>query len=179
MPTCIYCRQSKGLFTREHVIQDGFGRFKNALVIHDAVCHECNQGFSRTIDLALTRSSAEAFERYRFGVKEPAEIEKFKYSSLKLRVKDPGDFHGAQFIQRSDPGGKKLVSHVVAGIAVRRKDSEEFVHFTEAQVRDGSWLQNTDVNWRRGIRVYGGGTKSEELRAIVEGQGVVLPNWKP
>src|SRR6267142_5443462 len=179
MPTCIYCRQSKGPFTREHVVQDGFGKFQGALVIHNAVCHECNQEFSRTIDLALTRSSAEGFERYRFGVKKPTEIEKFKYSSLKLRVKEPGDFHGAQFIQRADPTGKKLVSHVVAGIAVRRKESEEFVHFLEAQVRDGSWLQNTDVDWRRGVKVYGSGTKSEELRAVLEGQGVALSTWRP
>ncbi|HEX9485891.1 MAG TPA: HNH endonuclease [Gemmatimonadales bacterium] len=179
MPTCIYCRQSKGPFTREHVIQDGFGRFKNALVIHDAVCHECNQEFSRTIDLALTRSSAEGFERYRFGVKEPAEIAKFKYSSLTLRVRDPGDFHGAQFIQRADPTGKKLVSHVVPGIAVRRKDGEGFLHFTEAQVRDGSWRQNTDVDWRRGIKVYGGGAKGDEIRAVLEAQGVAPSAWRP
>ncbi len=125
MLICIYCRQSKGPFTREHVVHDGFGKFQGALVIHNAVCHECNQEFSRTVDLALTRSSAEGFERYRFGVKKPAEIEKFKYSSLKLRVKEAGDFHGAQFIQRSDSAGKKLVSHVVAGIAVGRKDSLE------------------------------------------------------
>ena len=77
MATCIYCRQSKGPFTREHVVHDGFGRFQGALVIHNAVCHECNQEFSRTIDLALTRSSVEGYERYRFGVKKPAEIEKF------------------------------------------------------------------------------------------------------
>jgi len=179
MVTCIYCRQSKGPFTRDHVVQDGFGKFQGALVIHNSVCHECNQEFSRTIDLALTRSSAEGFERYRFGVKNPAEIEKFKYSSLKLRVKEAGDFHGAQFIQRADPAGKKLVSHVVAGIAVRRKDSEEFVHFLEAEVRDGSWLRNADVDWRRGVKVYGGGTKSDELRVVLEGQGVVLPIWRP
>jgi hypothetical protein len=179
MPTCIYCRQSKGPFTREHVVHDGFGKFKGALVIKDAVCHECNHEFSRTIDLALTRSSAEGFERYRFGVKQPSEIAKFKYSSLALRVKEPGDFQGAQFIQRADPAGKKLVSHVVPGIAVRRKEDEGFVHFLEAQVRDGSWLQNTEVDWRRGIKVYGGGAKSDELRSIVEGQGVVLPTWRP
>ena len=60
MSTCIYRRQSKGPFTREHVVHDGFGKFQGALVIHDAVCHDCNQEFGRTIDLALTRSSAEA-----------------------------------------------------------------------------------------------------------------------
>lgn len=178
-PTCIYCRQSKGPFTREHVVQEAFGRFKHALVIQDAVCDECNQGFGRTIDLALARSSAEGFERYRFGVKQPDEIANFKYSSLALRVKGPGDFHGARFTQRADPTGKNLVSHVVPGIAVRRKDSEEFVHFTEAQVRDGSWLQNTDVDWRRGIIVYGGGTKSDEIRAVLESQGVAPTAWRP
>lgn len=179
MPICIYCRTSTGPFTREHVVQDGFGKFKYALVIHDAVCHDCNHEFSRTIDLALLRSGVEGFERYRFGVKKPADIAKFRYSNLSLKVKEPGDFHGAQFIQRSDAAGEKLISQVVPGIAVRRKDSEQFVHFTEAQVRDGTWLQDHDVDWKLGIRVYGSGTKSDELRAVVESQGVVISKWRP
>ncbi len=177
MATCIYCRESQGLFTREHVVHDGFGRFKGALTIK-VVCEKCNHEFSRTIDLALSRSSAEGFERYRFGVKKPAEIAKFKYSSLALRVKEEGDFQGAQFIQRADATGEKLVSLVVPGIGVRRKDGDQYVHFTEAQVRDGSWLQNTEVDWRRGIRVFGGGAKSDEIRALLEGQGVVV-KWRP
>ena len=177
MSTCIYCRQSKGPFTREHVVHDGFGKFQGALVIHNAVCHDCNQEFSGTIDLALTRSSVEGYERYRFGVKKPSEIDKFKHSSLTLRVKDPGDFDGAQFVQRADPAGENLVSHIVPGISVRRKEGEGFVHFTEAQVRDGAWLQNNEVDWRLGIKVFGGDAKSDETRAILESQGVVV-KWR-
>jgi hypothetical protein len=176
MSTCIYCRQSKGPFTREHVIPEGFGKFKGALVIQ--ICHECNQEFGRTIDLALNRQSVEGFERYRFGVKQPVEIEKFKYSSLKLRVKEQGDFDGAQFVQRADPAGEKIVSLLVPGIAVRRKEGEEVVHFTEAEVRDGTWLQSGEVDWRRGIKVFGGDAKSDEIRGLLEVQGVVV-KWRP
>jgi hypothetical protein len=178
MSTCIYCRESKGPFTREHVVPDGFGKFKGALVIKNAVCHECNQEFGRTIDLALTRSSVEGYERYRFGVKKPSEIGKFKHSSLTLRVKEPGDFDGAQFVQRADAAGENLVSHIVPGISVRRKEGEGFVHFTEAQVRDGTWLQNAEVDWRRGIKVFGGDAKSDEIRAVLESQGVTV-KWRP
>src|SRR5438309_864352 len=176
MATCIYCRVSKGPFTREHVIPEGFGRFKGALVVQ--ICDECNQEFGRTIDLALNRQSVEGFERYRFGVKKPAEIEKFKYSSLKLRVKEQGDFDGAQFVQRADPAGEKIVSLIVPGIAVRRKEGEGVVHFTESEVRGGAWLENAEVDWRRGIKVFGGDAKSGEIRALLESQGVVV-KWRP
>jgi hypothetical protein len=179
MVICIYCRQSKGPFTREHVVHEGFGKFKGALVIHKAVCHDCNHEFSRTIDLAITRSSIWGFERYKVGVKTPAEFAKFKHSSMTLRVIEPGDSQGAQLVLRADNAGEKLVSHVLPGIGVRGKNGKEFVHFDEAQVRNGSWLQNTEVDWRRGIKVYGDETKREEIRAVLERQGVTLSDWRP
>ena len=179
MATCIYCRGSTGPFTREHVVQEAFGKFQNALVIRDAVCHECNQEFGRTIDLNLSRSSVEGLDRYRFGVKEPAEIEKFKYDAVSLRAKNAGDFADARFEQRADASGKKLVARLLPGVAIHRKNGEGFVHLTEAQIADGTWLQNPELDWRRGIKVYGEKNAEERIRAVLRGQGVVPTQWRP
>ncbi len=179
MPTCIYCRQSKGPFTGEHVIHKGFGRFRDALVIHRAVCDDCNQEFGRTIDLALTRESVEGLERYRFGVKEPWEIERFSYKSVSLRAKNPGDFEGAQFEERADAAGAKVVARLVPTVAVHRKNGEGFVHFTEAKIAEGTWLQDPELDWRRGIKVFGGQDTEKRIKALLESQGVAPSAWRP
>src|SRR5438445_4542100 len=59
---CIYCKAVAPTvrFNREHVVQNGFGKFREALVLHDAVCEPCNTFFSGSIDIALTRDSVEA-----------------------------------------------------------------------------------------------------------------------
>ena len=179
MPTCIYCRGVTGPFTGEHVVQKGFGSFQNALVIHNTVCHVCNQEFGQTIDLALTRESVEGLERYRFGVRTPSEIEKFMYKSVTLRSKTEGDFEGAQFEQRSDTTGEKVVARLVPAVAVHRKIGEGFVHFTAAQIAEGTWLQDPKLDWRRGIKVFGDKVAEGRIRALLEGQGVVPIAWRP
>ena len=176
MNTCIYCR-SAGPFNREHVIHEGFGRFRNTLVLHNTVCADCNQGFGDTIDLALTRSSVEGFERYRFGVKEPSEIEKFRYGDLKLRAKVEGDFAGAAFEHRASPDGTHLVARLLPGLAVRRKDSDEFVHFTEQEALDGAWLKNPDVDWHLGFRVFGDEASTKRIEEALRAQGVI-PSYR-
>lgn len=61
--TCIYCNESKikekGLWNREHVIPEAFGKFKNNFVLHCTVCKDCNQRFGDEIDLILSRESYE------------------------------------------------------------------------------------------------------------------------
>ena len=46
---CIYCTQSQCKYTREHVIPEAFGVFKNNFVLHDLVCEKCNSYFGETI----------------------------------------------------------------------------------------------------------------------------------
>jgi len=179
VPSCIYCRQSNGPFTREHVVHEGFGRFQNALVIHDALCDDCNQEFGRTIDLALTRQSVEGLERYRFGVKKPWEIEKFSYESVTLRAKDGGDFDGAQFEERADATGAKVVARLVPAVAIHKKNGEGFVHFTEAQIAEGTWLHNPALDWRRGIKVFGGADAEKRIKGLLQRQGVAPSAWRP
>jgi hypothetical protein len=61
---CIYCLEIRGPFTTEHVIPEAFGLFgPETMVLKDAVCHRCNQGFGGTLDLVLARDSYEGLLR--------------------------------------------------------------------------------------------------------------------
>jgi len=179
MSSCIYGHLPNGRFTKEHVLHEAFGHFRGALVLHDLVCDGCNQEFGRTIDAALARTSAEGLERYRFGVKQPPEIVKFRFGKVTLRAKVGGDFEGAEFVQRFDPTRNKVVSQLVPAVAVRRKDGGGFVHFTEEQIRDGGWLRNPEVDWQQGFKVFGGKADLPRLEALLQSQGVLPAVRKP
>lgn len=74
--TCIYCREVKPpeAFDREHVLPQAFGTFTRDNLVLDCVCRDCNGLFGRTIDQKLARDTVEGLERYRQGLRSPAEF---------------------------------------------------------------------------------------------------------
>ena len=70
---CIYCRRraDASAFNREHVLSEAFGKFKNALVLHEFVCRDCNRFYGDGIERELTRDAFEAMLRYQKHVKRP------------------------------------------------------------------------------------------------------------
>jgi len=178
MPQCIYCRASDPSvqFTREHVLQQGFGQFQNAPVLHDLVCHECNQSFSGTLDLSLTRESAEGLERYHWGVKEPADIAKFSFKSMDLRAQDLGEFTGARVELIAHDGSVR--ARPADGAAIHDLEGDDFTHFTIAEIVSGAWAQSP-VDWKRGLKLFGNDETTLMLREALERQGVVLKSWRP
>lgn len=177
-PTCIYCRAtgSSIVFTREHVLQDGFGAFKHALVLKNAVCHDCNQLFSGTVDIALTRGSLEGLERYQWGVKKPPEISKFRYDAVELRAQDLGEFTGARV--ELFAVGDHLRARPADGAAVRNRDDDEFTHFTVDQILSGAW-RNEPVDGSRDVKLFGDDSVVDRMRAALAEQGVTFKKWKP
>jgi hypothetical protein len=144
--TCIYCREKRS-FSREHVLQASFGRFRNALVLHNTVCSDCNQAFGETIDLIFARESAEGLDRYRLGIKPLAEIEKFRYSHVSLRAVNAGEYSDAQHRLFAVPGSTDVGAEIVPGAAIREREGNGFVQFTESEILEGIWSQNTNVDW--------------------------------
>ena len=71
---CIYCLANKpeSQFNREHVIPEAFGVFQQNLVL-DCVCQACNDFFGRDLDLKLGRDTIEGLDRFRYGLKTPAQ----------------------------------------------------------------------------------------------------------
>src|SRR5207244_2169208 len=70
---CIYCRScgDRDAFNREHVLSEAFGHFKDALVLHQFVCLDCNGFFAGGIERDFARDAFEAILRYQKGLKEP------------------------------------------------------------------------------------------------------------
>ncbi|MFH1444169.1 MAG: HNH endonuclease [Candidatus Peregrinibacteria bacterium] len=76
MTKCIYCLKAEPevTFTRrgEHVVPQGFGTFGSNTPTLKCVCASCNQYFGDTLDIALTRDSLEAMQRYKHGIRSSA-----------------------------------------------------------------------------------------------------------
>ena len=95
------------------------GRFEQNWTL-DCICDECNGFFSRELELALGRDSAEAFFRIEAGVKAPASAEKFLDKHMKFTVTGSQHFDGARAMMRSTVEGDSLVPEVVPQVALRR-----------------------------------------------------------
>jgi hypothetical protein len=162
--------KDRSSFNREHVVQEGFGRFVGALTLHDTVCQECNQLFGDTIDRELQREGAEGLERYRWGAKKYSDVDKFRYTQLTLRAKDAGDFSDARFELKPGPDG--LVARLASTVAFAKKDGTGFVEYTEAQLINGEWRSNTEIDWQKGVKAFGEGEAVERLMELLAKQGV-------
>ena len=146
--------------------------------MHGAVCKQCNDYFSGTTDLALSRQSVEGLERYRWGIKDPSEIKTFQFSQMTLRVRDEGDFSGAEVELYHNTSEDKVLARPVDGVSIHNSDDEGFTHFTLESIRSGEWT-NSKVDWRKGIRIYGSESVTSQALAILAEQGVKPAKLRP
>src|SRR5882724_8834513 len=92
---CIYCLETRGPFTTEHVIPEAFGLFgPETMVLKDAVCHRCNQGFGGTLDLALARDSYEGVLRADILPSVKRQRDRFRPRRTVMRFPDEPRFEG-------------------------------------------------------------------------------------
>jgi hypothetical protein len=178
MPTCVYCRIEKPLeaFTREHVLPEGFGGFKNTLVLHQEVCGDCNARFGNTLDLALGRSSSEGLERYGWHIKAPEEIVRFKYGEVIIRINAPDSpWHDA--LVRKIPGptpGESFVE-VIPQAIFQTSDGLESVHVPLWDLRSGKWRSDIRIDTSKGIRILGVEEEYDLVKQALSEQGI---EWK-
>jgi hypothetical protein len=180
--TCIYCRSSNSgvRFSREHVVPYAFcAGFRNVLVLHEAVCVECNQFFGDTIDLVLARDSAEGLARYRWQVKPTAEVTHFR--SKLLEITYPGEGHLSRVplrvVPADQPGGLGVVPR--DGARMENATGEKSFFFTPDEIESGSWRQNSEVDWGRGVRLFGSEAVCQRMLSALEAQGVTFAKWTP
>lgn len=135
MPTCIYCRRSDQVFDREHVIPEAFGMFEpTSFILNDAVCKECNNYFGRTLDFALSRDSAEAMLRFRYGTKPAKEAGDLPYKKLELKIGQPGSWLGATVVLEPDSTGKAVEPVPVPQAAFCWKGSDKWTYLVEREL---------------------------------------------
>ena len=92
---CIYCISTSERTTREHVMPRALGMFEQNWTL-DCVCDDCNQFFSRELELVLARDSAEAFFRIDSGIKPPTAARKLLNRRMKGILNVDGLFEGAR-----------------------------------------------------------------------------------
>jgi hypothetical protein len=68
MPICVYCHTEARRFPAEHVIPVSFGRFRKNLTLR-SVCGDCNQYFSKELEVHFTRDSPEGIARFNHGLR--------------------------------------------------------------------------------------------------------------
>ena len=179
MPPCIYCRQDKPSleFNREHVVPEAFGRFEGALVLHDTVCRDCNSYFGNTLDRILSRGSAEGLQRYFFGVRDPSEITRFSYDTVRLISEIPGDYQGVLLELVEDADATRGVRAVPAPqVGFAEQEGDGFLFFPVSEVRTGAWKNDPRIDWRRGVKILGADV--DETKALLQTQGVELSTWR-
>jgi hypothetical protein len=111
MPTCIYCRESKpesAFASREHVLSDSFGRFRDALTLLNTVCDACNDLFGKTIDLYLARDTPDGLNRFLIGGKPHDEYKSLGKSSTLKHHADSGPLKGARLVHRRGEGALEI-----------------------------------------------------------------------
>lgn len=98
---CIYCLRKLTFsparkfrtedWSREHVLQQAFGQFENALTLVGRVCSDCNSYFGKTLDVPLSRSGVNEINRFKHGSKDLQRIGELKRAGLEFRFACPGD----------------------------------------------------------------------------------------
>lgn len=128
MPICIYCQRPDPPcgFNTEHVIQKALGGFRQNLTLCDAeVCWDCNDYFSKHLDLMLTRDSYEALLRIEHGLKDPAELGGMFTKRVTVQLPADGtNWGGAMLELQPHPqgGARRPVVNLVPQVGFERKD---------------------------------------------------------
>lgn len=144
--TCIYCKGLKSIaeFDREHVLPESFGKFKGALVLHDAVCRECNQYFGNALDNRLARGSMQGAIRYLRGTKPLQRFKNVDPERVKLSARTLGEptFRQAEFIKTTEGEGLAFTP----GISYQSISSNKEQFVSLEVLERGNWNKSDDID---------------------------------
>ena len=132
---CVYCLKSKRFYTKtvkgknefnvEHVVHQAFGKCKNNNpTLVGRVCIDCNHEFSRTIDIAATKDSYEAFLRAQHGLKDPEDLSGRDSRRLSVKYTSEGGSTGTLPVEPAPQGSSSgaLVASTI--IRLHKKDGK-------------------------------------------------------
>jgi hypothetical protein len=175
MATCIYCQctdPSCG-FNKEHVVPEALGTFRNSLTLADSeVCGDCNQHFGDTLDLFLTRDSAEALLRFRHGLKDPAEMRGMFKKRVRVRVPQDGSKWGGLYLDLVPPPGG--VGEPNVDLVPSSGTMEGVGTFTETQIREQPNIADQIRHDYSRLRIawYEGQPMKDRILALLAEKGI-------
>jgi len=168
---CIYCleeKESRFFNSREHVIPQCFGVFRDNLTLNKMVCDECNQYFGRNIENCLGRDSLEGIARYRFGI-NPKKMPFHK--RLKFMVGNVDVLKGVQVIplppdRQRETNELKLISQV----GFFNKRTGKYSYFSKEEIPTKEELERQGYELKNKEIVFYGDV--QELVSILEKKGL-------
>lgn len=116
MPTsyCIYCspdRPTQTPYTREHVVPEAFGKFRDNLVLNEGVCHDCNKFFGDKLEVIFGRGSLESVLRLDYRIKPLTNLNKLRKDRVVFALSTTGDLDGL-ILECQEENGELIVALV-------------------------------------------------------------------
>ncbi len=181
MATCVYCVRTDPPcgFDREHVIPEALGLFRNGLTLANSeVCRDCNGHFGATLDHFLARDSAEALFRFRYRLKDPAEVGGMFTERVRVRLPDDGSEYGGMYLGLAPPGegGTEPLLVMVPQIAYKRGDGTGWEYVTEDDLRRNPAIAERMVGERGRLRIawYETDQTKDRIFALLAERGITV-----
>ena len=182
---CIYCveRKPASAFNREHVMLAAFGMFEGNLVL-DCVCWDCNDFFSKHVDLKFARDSVEGFFRYVTGVKSTADyISLGSRSTTRVEFAEGESAGATGYLAANPEGGPELRVEFTPqiGFSVTEEGRKTWFAAHALPTRDG--LSEHGFDPKAPFFLHTRGMAVEDARPLLEAKGYKVTNdfrsWYP
>jgi len=171
---CIYCLKDKGpdLFSKEHVIPESFGVFRNNFTLIKIVCKDCNKYFGDNLEIALARDTLEGGLRFSYKVKDPKDFRTLGQKSRLVFKVAEGEFKGAYFYREYSEEKMKIIGKPLPQVAFLKKSDKQYDYFLIEDVPEKELLEQKgyDLNSPQAIIILSENHK--EVIEQLEGKGI-------
>lgn len=191
MPTCVYCQRTDPPcgFTRDHVIPEALGKFEvgkaagDVITLTQEVCGDCNQALGDELELFLNRDSAEAMFRFRYGLKDPADVGEMFTGRVLARLPRDGSKWGGAYLDFIVPPPGEMEPYVglAPQLACERRGGG-WEYFSEDDLRERSdHVKEVIARDCTPVRVLWAETEGDKQRllALLAEKGLEFKGGKP
>ena len=177
---CIYCLEQKLLseFNREHVLHRAFGGFEEALTLvapyDPGVYRACNDYFSSTVDLAITRDSIEALLRVEHGLKAVTDMKGMLTRRIEIRLPADHRFGPLWLTLLPGPTGDESTVAPMPQVRFGKRGGGSFICLKEAQLRAEDPRENVDIDTTKKSLFWNASDEAakDRLIAILDSYGI-------
>jgi hypothetical protein len=143
MHKCIYCLEDKPKsdFTKDHVIPESFGKFKNNFTLINKVCGKCNEYFGDELELFLGRDTYEGMLRYEYRVKTPQDFKFLHEKRLLFRLSEKGTWKGAIMRLTYNEEKNRVVIEPVTQVGFQKRWSGDWEFFEINDIKSKDKLE--------------------------------------
>lgn len=155
---CIYCLDNKNNFNREHVIPQSFGTFgaDTFVLSNNEVCKDCNDYFSKHLELSLSRDSIEGRLRFKENIKPENKFKAITKNKRLLEKADEEPFKGVYIepVYSEEIGRIKAIPVPQAGF-LNKDNTFEYFLWDEIPTNEELVEKGFKTDQKGSIKVFG------------------------